>query len=177
LWEGVTYDLTSLRAYAEIRPVGAVSLRVLGVIGDNVDYSNDRPGKTFRLEPSIDWNISRKLLLRLKGVYAELETQDGEQIFNALVADTRLTWQFNLRSFLRLTAQTTDVERNQALYVEEVDSRSRDIGRQLLYSYKLNPQTVFFLGYSDQYVDEDNLDGLTVSDRTWFMKIGYAWTP
>lgn len=177
LWEGVTYDLTSLRAYAEIRPVGAVSLRVLGVIGDNVDYSNDRLGKTFRLEPSIDWNISRKLLLRLKGVYAELETQDGEQIFNALVADTRLTWQFNLRSFLRLTAQTTDVERNQALYIEEVDSRSRDIGRQLLYSYKLNPQTVFFLGYSDQYVDEDNLDGLTVSDRTWFMKIGYAWTP
>jgi len=36
---------------------------------------------------------------------------------------------------------------------------------------------VFFLGYSDQYIDEDNLDGLTVSDRTWFMKIGYAWAP
>lgn len=177
LWEGVTYDQTSLRAYAEIRPVGALSLRVLGVIGDKVDYSNDRPGKTFRIEPSIDWNISRNLFLRLKGVYAELETQDGEQIFNALVADTRLTWQFNLRSFLRLTAQTTDVERNQAVYFEEVDSRSRDIGRELLYSYKLNPQTVFFLGYSDQYIDEDNLDGLTVSNRTWFMKIGYAWAP
>jgi hypothetical protein len=69
------------------------------------------------------------------------------------------------------------VERNEALYIEEVDAHSRDVGRQLLYSYKLNPQTVFFLGYSDQYVDEDNLDGLTVSDRTWFMKIGYAWTP
>jgi hypothetical protein len=150
---------------------------VLGVIGDKVDYSNDRLGKTFRIEPSIDWNVSRKLFLRLKGVYAELETQDGEQIFNALVADTRLTWQFNLRSFLRLTAQMTDVERNQALYFEEVDSHSRDVGRELLYSYKLNPQTVFFLGYSDQYVDEDNLDGLTVSDRTWFMKIGYAWAP
>jgi hypothetical protein len=176
-WEGVTYDQTSLRAYAEIRPVGALSLRVLGVIGDKVDYSNDRLGKTFRIEPSIDWNLSRKLFLRLKGVYAELETQEGEQIFNALVADTRLTWQFSLRSFLRLTAQMTDVERNQALYFEEVDSRSRDIGRELLYSYKLNPQTVFFLGYSDQYIDEDNLDGLTVSNRTWFMKIGYAWAP
>jgi hypothetical protein len=173
----VTYDQSSLRAYAEFRPVGALSLRVLGIIGDKVDYSNDRLGKTFRIEPTVDWNISRKLFLRLKGVYAELETQDGEQIFNALVADTRLTWQFNLRSFLRLTAQMTDVERNQALYEEEVDSRSRDIGRELLYSYKLNPQTVFFLGYSDQYVDEDNLDGLTVSDRTWFMKIGYAWAP
>ncbi len=176
-WEGVVYDQMSLRAYAEIRPVGALSFRVLGVIGDKVDYSNDRLGKTFRMEPSIDWNLSRKLFLRLKGVYAKLETQDGEQIFDALVADSRLTWQFSLRSFLRLTAQLTDVERNQALYVEEVDSHSRDIGRELLYSYKLNPQTVFFLGYSDQYLDEDNLDGLTVSDRTWFMKIGYAWTP
>jgi hypothetical protein len=76
-----------------------------------------------------------------------------------------------------LTAQVTDIEKNQAQYIEVVDSREKDVGRQLLYSYKINPHTVFFLGYSDQYVDDDNLDSLTVSDRTWFMKIGYAWTP
>lgn len=178
LWEGITYDQRSLRAYAEIQPVGAVSMAILGVIGDKIDYSNDQPGKTLRLEPRFNWNINRKLLLRLKGVYAELDTQDGEPIFNALVADARLTWQFNLRSYLRVTAQVTDVDRNKAQYIDDtVDARSRDVGRQLLYSYKLNPQTVFFLGYTDQYVDNDNLDGLTVSDRTWFMKIGYAWTP
>jgi hypothetical protein len=39
----------------------------------------------------------------------------------------------------------------------------------------MNPQTVFFLGYADQYIDEDHLDGLTASDRSVFMKIGYAW--
>jgi len=177
LWEGVTYDRRSLRAYFEIQPRGGISLAMLGVIGDRIDYSNDRLGKTKRLEPRLNWNISRNLLLRLNTVYAELDTPEDEQIFNALVTDARLTWQFNLRSFLRLTAQVTDVERNQAQYIDTVDARSRDVGRQLLYSYKLNPQTVFFLGYSDQYVDEDNLDGLTVSDRTWFMKIGYAWTP
>jgi len=176
-WEGVTYDRQSLRAYFEIQPRGGLSIAMLGVVGDRVDYSNDRLGKTRRLEPRLNWNISRNLLLRLNGVYAELDTLDNEEIFSAVVADARLTWQFNLRSFLRLTAQVTDVERNEALYIEEVDAHSRDVGRQLLYSYKLNPQTVFFLGYSDQYVDEDNLDGLTVSDRTWFMKIGYAWTP
>ena len=58
-----------------------------------------------------------------------------------------------------------------------MDSREKDVGRQVLYSYKLNPKTVFFLGYSDRYVDNDDLDGLKASDRTWFMKIGYAWTP
>lgn len=177
LWEGVTYDKQVLRAYAEIQPRGGLSIAMLGVVGDRVDYSNDRLGKTTRLEPRLTWNINRNLLLRLNAVYAELDTEDDEQIFNAMITDARLTWQFNLRSFLRLTAQVTDVERNQAVYIDSVDARSRDVGRQLLYSYKLNPQTVFFLGYSDQYVDDDNLDGLTVSDRTWFLKIGYAWIP
>jgi len=177
LWEGVTYDQNRLRFYTEIQPTGGLSLAMSAVHGDQIDYSNDRLGTTTRFEPRMDWNISRRLFLRLKGVYAELETRDDEEVFNALVADARLTWQFNLRSFLRLTAQVTDVERNQAVYLEEVDTHSRDVGRQLLYSYKLNPQTVFFLGYSDQYVDDDDIDGLTASDRTWFMKIGYAWTP
>jgi hypothetical protein len=113
----------------------------------------------------------------LKAVITTLDTQEGEQIFDAVLADTRLTWQFNLRSFLRLTVQYQDIERNQDVYIEPVDAREKDVGRQLLYSYKLNPQTVFFLGYSDQHADNDSLSGLTVSDRTWFMKIGYAWTP
>ncbi|HKJ19161.1 MAG TPA: hypothetical protein VJ993_00750, partial [Woeseiaceae bacterium] len=98
-------------------------------------------------------------------------------IFDATLADTRLTWQFNLRSFLRLTIQYQDIERNPDQYLEEEHAHEQEIGRQLLYSYKLNPQTVFFLGYSDNHINDDSLDDLTISDRTWFMKIGYAWTP
>jgi len=37
--------------------------------------------------------------------------------------------------------------------------------------------TVFFLGYSDQHVYDDDLDGLLATDRTWVMKMGYACTP
>ena len=95
---------------------------------------------------------------------------------DASVIDARLTWQFNRRSFLRVTLQQQDVERNVDLYLDEVNARSKDMGRQLLYSYKVNPQTVFFLGYSDQHIDDDNLNSLTVTDRTVFAKIGYAWT-
>ena len=46
---------------------------------------------------------------------------------------------------------------------------------QFLFSFKLNPQTVFFLGYSDNYFGMNGLD-ITQSDRTFFVKIGYAWT-
>ncbi len=177
LWEEVYYDQQRLSAYFEIQPVGGVSLAVFALHGDRIDFSNDRLGTMTLFEPRVTWNVSQKLLLRLQGVYSQLDTQAGESIFTAAVIDARATWQFSLRSFLRLTVQNTDVERNLAQYLEEEDARSRDMGRQLLYSYKLNPQTVFFLGYSDQYVDDDNIDGPIASDRTWFMKVGYAWTP
>ena len=38
-------------------------------------------------------------------------------------------------------------------------------------------QTVFFLGYSDRHIEDDDLDDLTITDRTYFLKIGYAWMP
>jgi hypothetical protein len=107
----------------------------------------------------------------------QLDTKEGEEVFDAGVYDIRATWQFNRRSFIRLTTQIRNVDRNQSVYVDEVDSHSRRVGRQLLYSYKINPQTVFFLGYSDKHIDDDDLDGLQEADRTLFMKIGYAWTP
>jgi hypothetical protein len=72
--------------------------------------------------------------------------------------------------------QIQDIARDPTLYVDEVDARTENIGRQLLYSYKLNPQTVFFLGYSDALLDDDSLSHPTHTDRTWFMKVGYAWT-
>jgi len=76
-----------------------------------------------------------------------------------------------------MTMQHQEVERNQALYIDDVDASSKNIGRQLLYSYKVNPQTVFFLGYSDSHLDDDDLDTLTSTDRIFFLKLGYAWTP
>ena len=177
LWEGVDYDQKEGRVYFEITPTRGVYLSMLGTYGDKIDYSNNQLGKATRIEPFVIWNITQKLLLRLKGVSSKLDTPDGDMIFDATVLDARLTWQFSLRSFLRLTVQNTDVKRNQAEYIEEIDEQSQDLGLQLLYSYKINPQTVFFLGYSDQYLDDDSVDDLTVTDRTWFMKVGYAWAP
>ena len=45
---------------------------------------------------------------------------------------------------------------------------------QLLCSYKLNPQTLIFVGYSENRTTEDFLD-LTQKDRRLFVKFGYAW--
>jgi hypothetical protein len=36
---------------------------------------------------------------------------------------------------------------------------------------------VFSLGYSDKLPEDDDLDKLTATDYSAFMKIGYAWLP
>jgi hypothetical protein len=156
-------------------PRSGLSLEFYTKIGDEIDYDNTRLADQVYIQPSVKWNINRNFLMDVRGIFANLDTKEGEKIFNASVIDARLTWQFNVRSFLRVTVQQSETSRNPDVYVDEVDANSKDVGRQLLYSYKINPQTVFFLGYSDHYVDEDRLDALTASDRNLFMKIGYAW--
>ena len=93
--------------------------------------------------------------------------RDGDSVFAAF--DARGSEPSAVRAFLR--------DRDSACNDDEVGAHSHVIGRQLLYSHRLIPQTVFFLGYCDRHVDDDDLDSLAVADRTFFMKIGYAWTP
>ena len=60
------------------------------------------------------------MLLRLRQTYAELKTQDGRDIFDAELTDFRLTWQFNIRSFLRFTVQRQKIERNLDVFVNGI---------------------------------------------------------
>ena len=174
--DGFVFNKQGIGLYMEFQPRGGLGVTFFLEDGEEIDFDNNRLGDQLFFKSTIDWNIGRNLLLGIDTVLANLDTKEGEKIFEASVLDARATWQFNVRSFLRFTWQRAETKRNPDVYLDEVDANSRDDGRQLLYSYKVNPQTVFFLGYSDQYLDDDDLDGLTVSDRSIFMKIGYAWS-
>lgn len=177
LWDDVLYKEEKVSFYTRFRPIGGLELGIWTRYGDEIDYSNSQLGKQLRIEPFIEWNVSRNFLFSLRSTILDMNTQEGDQIFDASVYNVGLTWQFSRRSFLRFTGQYQDVERNVDEYIDEVDARTRNMGRQLLYSYKINPQTVFFLGYSDNLFEDDDLDSLETTEKTWFMKIGYAWTP
>jgi len=45
---------------------------------------------------------------------------------------------------------------------------------ELLFSCKINPQTLLFLGYSDNRFGWMGMD-LRQNDRTFFIKVSYAW--
>jgi hypothetical protein len=177
LWDDVLYKEEKIRFHTELQPTGGLELGVFMSYGSQVDFANSRLADELVFEPFVDWNVSRHLLLKFQATLVDLDTQEGTQIFDADLYDLRLTWQFNRRSFIRLTAQYQDIQRNVDEYIDEVDANTRTLGRQLLYSYKINPQTVFFLGYSDNHYEDDDLNTLEQTDRTLFMKIGYAWTP
>jgi len=177
LWDDVVYRESKLSWYMEMKPRRGLEAGVYLRHGSQIDFANSRLGDEMRVEPYINWNLNRHLLLKFQATLVDLDTRQGEKIFSAGVYDVRLTWQFNRRSFLRLTTQFQDIERNIAVYNSAVDAESRNMGRELLFSYKINPQTVFFLGYGDNHLDNDDLSTLEESDRTLFMKVGYAWTP
>ncbi len=57
---------------------------------------------------------------------------------------------------------------------QPTSAKSSKLFSQYLFSYKLNPQTVLLAGYSDNYLGGANLS-LTQTNRTLFIKVGYAW--
>jgi Domain of unknown function (DUF5916)/Carbohydrate family 9 binding domain-like len=177
-WDGALYDIDDLFLFGQIRPASGLTISFNGRYGDQVDYVNSRLGRQLRLEPRVEWNINRHLLLRAQHTAVRFEDQSSDTIFDADLTDLRLTWQFSIRSFLRLTMQQQIVDRNLALFTDpDTDAHSESRAMQLLYSYQLNPQTVFFLGYSNNHIEDDELLRLTETDRTLFVKLSYAWTP
>src|SRR5690606_28464021 len=178
LWNGTLYETDDTFLFGQFRPNGALYFSLSVNEGKQIDLANSRLADQLRVQPSLDLNVGRHMLLRLRHTLLQLESEEGERIFDAQLSDARLTWQFNLRSFLRFTVQRQHVKRNLALFLApDTQSHSLTMGSQFLYSYKMNPQTVFFIGYSDNYVDDDRYDDLTSTDRTYFVKLAYAWAP
>jgi hypothetical protein len=101
---------------------------------------------------------------------------DGGRLFEANLSQLTTVYQFNTRMFVRLITQYTDIQRDATLYTADVNGKTEEIFNQLLFSYKLNPQTVLFAGYSDNALGTDRID-LERQNRTFFMKLGYAWVP
>jgi hypothetical protein len=177
LFDDVLFHENKISLYTEIKPMGGLYLAVFARVGDQIDFANTQLGDQIEIRPRITWNMNQHLMARLNSSLVTLDSKQGPNIFKAKVHDLRMTWQFNIRSFVRITVQHQDVERNQDQYIDEIDEHTRDVGREILYSYKINPQTVFFLGYSDRHIEDDEITSLTSTGRTVFMKIGYAWMP
>ena len=85
----------------------------------------------------------------------------------------KTTYSFSAKSILRVIGQYVSTNSNPALYTFPVDRHSGNFLGSVLYSYKLNWQTVLFLGYGDDRVITPFND-LVRQDRSFFFKVSYA---
>lgn len=162
--------------WAEFKPTSSLWLGNFFRKGKSIDYANNRLGDLFVIEPHVSWNINTHLQSRLRLEHSELN-YNGDKVFSANVVDIRNTYQFSIKSFLRFSLVYLNVDRNLSNYVDpgERDANFSKLSAQLLYSFKVNPQTLFFAGYSEGGYQDDDLDKIKSNNRSIFMKLSYAW--
>ena len=173
VYEGEGFETWQLNFNAGFWPSAALFTFIDASYGEQVDIDNTVTGHAFSAGPHVELKLGRGLSSELGHTY-EYFTEEGDELYTANVSFLKAVYQFNRSLFLRGIVQYSDVAYNTSLYSEGWPERESYLSSQVLLSYKVNPQTVFFLGYSDSYEGDQDQD-LTQSGRTLFAKIGYAW--
>lgn len=168
------FSENTLWTYMEFKPLAGLFASLNLRSGNQVDLANNRLGDYFFARPVVNFNIGKHFEVKLRHTYQNLKA-DGADVYTANLSDLRFTYQFDVYSYLRLAVIYTDITRNQANYLKSVNAKYKAVTTQLLYSYKLNPQTVFFAGYGDSGYEDDNMSEIQKDSRSFFAKFSYAW--
>lgn len=173
-YQGRLFNEQFVTLYAEYQPSGSLFPRIFLKHGHAIDYKNTQLGTLNHLEPSLTWQLGKHLKAEFSGGYETLDVDAG-RLYTARISDLRLYYQFSVRTQVRLITQYQDVTRAPQLYTDSVDAHSRNWASQVLFSYKVNPQTVIYAGYANGYQNDDQRDSLFINQRTVFFKLSYAW--
>jgi len=172
---GRTYRADFMQTFAYARPSGWLAIELSSRFGDGIDYDNGRPGRQLQAAGSLYLNAGLHLSAEAGHTWDRLDVENGRRLYTATVDRLKLVYQFNRRSFLRTIFQYRHYLKNAGLYADrETVPMTEGLFTQILFSYKINPKTVFFLGYSDDYYGDRDVP-IVQTNRTLFAKIGYAY--
>lgn len=159
--------------HAGFWPTKSIHVSFEGYAGDEVDYDHVRKGKRLMLRPAFDYKLGRSMTIGFDHVY-EHQDVEGGRLYSAHLSNLKFLFQFNTSTSLRAILQYADFKYNTDLYAGISDPRFKHLFTQFLFSYKLNPQTILFLGYSDDYYGYRTIP-MKQKNRTLFLKVGYAF--
>ena len=147
-------------------------------LNDEVDFDNARLGKGTTLITSVSLRPNDHLELAPNASVRWLNVDDpalgSGRLFLAQVARLRATWSFNSHVFARVIGQYVRTSRDTSLYTFEVTPKDENFDSSALLAYKLNWQTVFYVGYGDNRALDDSGRTLVQSGRQVFAKVSYA---
>jgi len=176
------FDEKFYQAYAELQLTNRIYAAIGYDFGDKIDYQNDRLGSFDEVYLELNIQPTDHLRLEISHTYSELNatsstTQLDENVYSANLTNLKLAYQFDVQSFLKLSIVYTDIDMNLNNNPNfNPNQINKDLSTQLIYSYKINPQTVFFLGYSDNSYQDDDLTNVSRAEKTFFSKVSYAWS-
>jgi hypothetical protein len=147
--------------------------------GTAIDYDNAREGdgRGAALEAILRSRNHLEVKLNAERNILDVDRPGGgsARLFTADLARARITWTFTPRLALRLIGQLEQTKRDPSLYLDPVDAKSSDFTSSIVLGYKLNWQSVVFLGYGDSRTYLVSTDQREPESRQIFFKVSYAF--
>jgi hypothetical protein len=174
-----TFPRQQLIYTVQLSPSRSVSqISADGFVGQDVDFANSRQGRGATLNLNATLHPTDHLELAVLRAMRWLDVDDqfraGRRLFSARVSRVRGTYTVSARCFVRLIGQYTSIDRDPTLYLSSVAATSGSFNGSLLFGYKVNWQSVLFIGYGDDRELSDQ-DRLEKAARQFFVKVSYAF--
>ncbi len=153
------------------------SVSIDGWVGDEVDFGNNRLGKGANLNFSANVRPNYRLTLSLtsgeRWLRVNPEDRPEERLFTSHFERVRAQYMFTPRMFVRAVLQ------NQRTHFTRFEAPNNPHGgslaSQVLFAYKVNWQSVLYVGYGDLR-DVTGAEGdFDLGSRQLFMKLSYAF--
>jgi hypothetical protein len=148
-----------------------------GFVGQEIDFDNVRPGRGGLVAAEVTLRPADRISVDLRATVDWLDVTAGGRggrLFTAEVGRVRVNYFFTDRAFVRLIGQDVRIRRNPSLYLAPVGPRDEARSLSALFGYRINWQTVLFVGYDDESALADTARLLPTS-RTLFLKTSYAF--
>lgn len=150
-----------------------------GSAGQQIDFDNARSGTGFdaalamKILPTPHLELELNESLRWLDVDAPART--SSRVFTARVDRLRVVYSFTPRMFVRLTGQYEITRRSPELYLAPVAATEAEFTGSALFAYKINWQSVVFLGYGDNRALSETTHNLEPTGRQVFIKLSHAF--
>ncbi len=149
-------------------------ISVDGWVGDEVDFATNRLGRGANIAFSATLRPTNHLQLGLTSSLRWLNLR-GDRLFTSQVERLKATYTFNPRMFLRAIIQNQRTNRDVALSLADTSQHSGALSTQMLFAYKINWQTVAYIGYGDLDEVVGSNGDFEPSTRQVFAKVSYAF--
>jgi Domain of unknown function (DUF5916) len=148
--------------------------------GRDVDFVRARPGFGGQVTFNATVRPTDHLAIDLLADRRWLDVDDGtdaSRLFTANVDRIKATYTFTQRCFLRLIAQRQSQTQDPVLYglVPPIPPKDESTAVSALFAYKLNWQSVVFVGYGDDRDWSPDTGNLERAGQSFFLKLSYAF--